>query len=75
MKQPEPKIEPLIRDQVRPRPRLGKQDTWMCRLCGDYTVGLRKAHLINVHKADAARMGKRATKGMLFEIFGAPNLS
>ena len=74
MKQPETIIEPLIRNQVRPRPRLGKQCTYMCRLCGDYTIILRKAHLINVHKADPARMGKRSTKGMLFEIFGAPNL-
>jgi len=64
----------VMEQQAKPRPRLGKQETFMCRLCGDYKVKLRKAHLVNVHKADPARMGKRSCSGMLFEIFGAPNL-
>jgi hypothetical protein len=64
----------IMEHQVKPKPRLGKKATYMCRLCGKYDVVLRKAHLANEHNASKDRLGKRSCDGMLKEIFGEPNL-
>lgn len=49
-----------------------RKKTYMCRLCGEYGIKLRKAHLVNKHGASKDRMSKRSTKNLLYEIFGAP---
>ena len=59
--------------QQQAKPRKEREITWMCRLCGDYNVKLRKAHLIKVHGASSDRMQKRAMGNILYEIFGRPN--
>lgn len=55
--------------QVQAKPRAEKQITYFCRLCRNYNVKSRKAHLKNFHNADAETISKRVTDDIVDVLF------
>ena len=55
--------------QLQAKPRVEKQVTYFCRLCRNYDIKSRKAHLKNFHNADPDTISKRVTNDIDDVIF------
>ena len=55
------------RDQ--PMPRSQRQTTYFCRLCREYGIKTRKAHLQNFHNASRDTVTKRSNGDLVDVIF------
>lgn len=51
------------------KPKNQRQRTFFCRLCRNYGIKTRKAHLKNYHNADPDTISKRHTNDMIDAIF------
>lgn len=51
------------------RPREGRRTTYFCRLCREYGVVNRKAHLKNRHNASHDTINKRSSADLISTIF------
>ncbi|MCE2506653.1 MAG: hypothetical protein J4F36_09370 [Nitrosopumilaceae archaeon] len=51
------------------RPRSQRQITYFCRLCREYGIKTRKAHLQNFHNASRDTVTKRSNNDLVDVIF------
>ena len=51
------------------KPRTQRQVTYFCRLCREYGIKTRKAHLQNYHNANRDTVTKRSNKDLVDVIF------
>ena len=51
------------------KPKTKRQITYFCRLCRNYGIRERKAHLKNYHNADPDTISKRSTGDIVDVIF------
>lgn len=51
------------------KPKSEKQVTYFCRLCREYNIKLRKAHLQNFHNANRDTVTKRSNNDLVNVIF------
>ena len=51
------------------KPRSERQVTYFCRLCRNYNIKLRKAHLQNFHNANRDTITKRSNGDLVDTIF------
>lgn len=51
------------------QPRAQRKTTYFCRLCREYHIKTRKAHLQNFHNANVDTINRRSTKDLLETIF------
>ncbi|MHA7646709.1 hypothetical protein [Nitrosopumilus sp. S4] len=56
-------------EQNQARPKLERQITYFCRLCREYGVKTRKAHLQNFHNANRDTVTKRSNQDLVDVIF------
>ncbi len=54
-------------EQAKPRPQ--RQVTYFCRLCREYGIKTRKAHLQNHHSANRDTVTKRSNNDLVEVIF------
>ena len=59
----------LENDKVQSKPRPQRQVTYFCRLCREYGIKTRKAHLQNQHNANRDTVTKRSNKDLVDVIF------
>ncbi len=59
----------LENDKIQSKPRSQRQVTYFCRLCREYGVKTRKAHLQNYHNASRDTVTKRSNKDLVDVIF------
>ena len=57
----------VVHNQVRPRNE--RQVTYFCRLCRNYGIKTRKAHLQNHHNASRDTVTKRSNGDLVDAIF------
>ena len=55
--------------ELQGKPKNERQVTYFCRLCRNYGIKERKAHLKNYHKADPDAISKRSIDDMVSVIF------
>jgi hypothetical protein len=58
-------------DDFQVKPRSERQVTYFCRLCRNYGIKLRKAHLQNFHNANRNTVTKRSNGDLIETIFVA----
>ena len=51
------------------KPKSERQTTYFCRLCREYNIKLRKAHLQNYHNANRDTVTKRSNSDLVDVIF------
>lgn len=51
------------------KPRSSRQVTYFCRLCREYGIKTRKAHLQNYHNANRDTVTKRSNKDLVDVVF------
>ena len=56
-------------DELQSKPKKERQATYFCRLCRNYGIKSRKAHLKNYHNTDPDTISKRSTDDILDVIF------
>lgn len=56
-------------DDFQTKPRSERQVTYFCRLCRNYGIKLRKAHLQNFHNANRNTVTKRSNGDLIETIF------
>lgn len=56
-------------EQNQSRPRRQRQITYFCRLCREYGIKTRKAHLQNFHNANRDTVTKRSNQDLVDVIF------
>jgi hypothetical protein len=56
-------------NSIQAKPRQERQVTYFCRLCRDYGVKTRKAHLQNFHNASRDTVTKRSNDDLVDIIF------
>jgi len=56
------------------KPRSERQVTYFCRLCREYGIKLRKAHLQNFHNANRDTVTKRSNGDLVEIIFIASKI-
>ncbi|MDH3766000.1 MAG: hypothetical protein OER82_09350 [Nitrosopumilus sp.] len=56
-------------DKIQAKPRPERQVTYFCRLCREYGIKTRKAHLQNSHNANRDTVTKRSNKDLVNVIF------
>jgi ribosomal 50S subunit-associated protein YjgA (DUF615 family) len=56
-------------DKIQAKPRPERQVTYFCRLCREYGIKTRKAHLQNFHNANRDTVTKRSNKDLVNVIF------
>ena len=56
-------------DDFQAKPRSERQVTYFCRLCRNYGIKLRKAHLQNFHNANRNTVTKRSNGDLVETIF------
>ncbi len=59
----------LAYDEVQSKPRTERQVTYFCRLCREYGIKTRKAHLQNFHNAHRDTVTKRSNQDLVDVIF------
>lgn len=59
--------------ELQSKPKNQRQRTFFCRLCRQYGIKTRKAHLKNYHNADPDSISKRHTDDMVASIFVESN--
>jgi hypothetical protein len=57
----------LVREHAKPRAK--RQVTYFCRLCRNYGIKTRKAHLQNYHNATRDTVTKRSNGDLVDVIF------
>jgi len=57
----------LVNEQAKPRTE--RQVTYFCRLCRNYGIKTRKAHLQNYHNASRDTVTKRSNGDLVETIF------
>jgi len=56
-------------DKIQSKPRSERQITYFCRLCRQYKIKARKAHLQNCHSANRDTVTKRSNQDLVDVIF------
>lgn len=56
-------------EESQAKPRLERQVTYFCRLCREYGIKTRKAHLQNFHNANRDTVTKRSNQDLVDVIF------
>jgi hypothetical protein len=56
-------------DQIQSKPKSDRQITYFCRLCREYGIKTRKAHLQNYHSANRDTVTKRSNQDLVDVIF------
>ena len=56
-------------DEFQSKPRSERQVTYFCRLCRNYGIKTRKAHLQNFHNASRDTVTKRSNADLVDVIF------
>ncbi|MFB5606384.1 MAG: hypothetical protein ACE5R7_08865 [Nitrosarchaeum sp.] len=56
-------------DEMQSKPRSERQVTYFCRLCREYGIKTRKAHLQNYHSANRDTVTKRSNQDLIDVIF------
>ncbi|EGP93413.1 MULTISPECIES: hypothetical protein [Nitrosarchaeum] len=59
----------LAYEEVQSKPRTERQVTYFCRLCREYGIKTRKAHLQNYHNANRDTVTKRSNQDLVDVIF------
>ncbi|MEC4848099.1 MAG: hypothetical protein RI100_02835 [Nitrosarchaeum sp.] len=59
----------LACEEVQSKPRTERQVTYFCRLCREYGIKTRKAHLQNFHNANRDTVTKRSNQDLVDVIF------
>jgi hypothetical protein len=59
----------LAYEEVQSKPRTERQVTYFCRLCREYGIKTRKAHLQNFHNANRDTVTKRSNQDLVDVIF------
>lgn len=59
----------ILEYEIQSRPRSQRQVTYFCRLCREYGIKTRKAHLQNFHKASRDTVTKRSNNDLVDVIF------
>ena len=59
----------LTYDEFQSKPRNERQVTYFCRLCREYGIKTRKAHLQNLHNANRDTVTKRSNQDLVDVIF------
>lgn len=59
----------LTYEEVQSKPRTERQVTYFCRLCREYGIKTRKAHLQNYHNANRDTVTKRSNQDLVDVIF------
>lgn len=59
--------------ELQSKPKKARQITYFCRLCRNYGIKSRKAHLKNYHNADPDTISKRSTDDIIDVIFLSNN--
>lgn len=55
--------------QLHAKPKSQRQVSYFCRLCRNYNIKTRKAHLQNHHNANRDTVTKRSNKDLVDVIF------
>lgn len=55
--------------EIQAKPRAERQVTYFCRLCRNYGIKTRKAHLQNYHNASRDTITKRSNGDLVDVIF------
>lgn len=56
-------------DELQSKPKSERQITYFCRLCRQYNIKTRKAHLQNFHNASRDTVTKRSNNDLVDVIF------
>ena len=56
-------------DEFQSKPRSERQVTYFCRLCRNYGIKTRKAHLQNFHNASRDTVTKRSNADLVDVVF------
>lgn len=59
----------ILECENQSRPRSQRQVTYFCRLCREYGIKTRKAHLQNFHNANRDTVTKRSNNDLVDVIF------
>ncbi len=59
----------ILQQEDQSKPRTQRQVTYFCRLCREYGIKTRKAHLQNYHNANRDTVTKRSNKDLVDVIF------
>jgi hypothetical protein len=59
----------LAYEEVQSKPRTERQVTYFCRVCREYGIKTRKAHLQNFHNANRDTVTKRSNQDLVDVIF------
>ena len=62
-------VSVLRYEEEQARPRQERQATYFCRLCREYKIKNRKAHLQNFHNAKRDTVTKRSNNDLVDVIF------
>jgi len=65
--------KPTWIEESQSKPKDERRITYFCRLCRDYGIKSRKAHLKNYHNADPDTISKRSTDDIVDVIFLSSN--
>ena len=69
LKNQDMQISVLRYEDEQARPRQERQITYFCRLCREYKIKNRKAHLQNFHNAKRDTVTKRSNDDLVDVIF------
>lgn len=59
----------VLEYELQSKPRQQRQVTYFCRLCREYGIKTRKAHLQNFHNANRDTVTKRSNSDLVDVIF------
>ena len=59
----------ILQHEDQSKPRAQRQVTYFCRLCREYGIKTRKAHLQNHHNANRDTVTKRSNNDLVDVIF------
>ena len=62
-------IATFEQDNFQSKPKSERQTTYFCRLCRQYKIKTRKAHLQNYHNANRDTVTKRSNNDLVDVIF------
>ena len=62
-------VSMLRHEETQGKPRAERQVTYFCRLCREYKIKNRKAHLQNFHNAKRDTVTKRSNNDLVDVIF------
>lgn len=62
-------LNTILTYEDQSKPRTERQVTYFCRLCREYGIKTRKAHLQNFHNANRDTVTKRSNQDLIDVIF------